>query len=81
MTGESYKKILKKTHDIYKGCEKNFQNNLDNLFDLEHVDALERMNISEDDIFLQKQREPRRPGCLAGVEKKLAEKEEQDREN
>lgn len=33
----------------------------------------------EDKIYLQKQREPGRPGYLAGVDRKLAEKEERAR--
>lgn len=54
--------------------------NLDNLFDIAHVDVLDRMKIEEDKIFLQRQREQGRPGCLAGVDKKLAEKEERTRQ-
>lgn len=37
------------------------------------------MKIEEDKVFLKKQREPGRPGCLAGVDKKLADKEERAR--
>lgn len=73
-------KNSKKKTLVYKRREEDFQNNLNNLFDIAHVDALERMKIEEDKIFLQKQREPGRPGCLAGVDKKLAEKEERTRE-
>lgn len=73
-------KNSKKIQDIYKRREEDFKNNLDNLFDIAHADALERMKIEEDKIFLQKQREPGRPGCLAGVDKKLAEKEERARQ-
>lgn len=69
-------KNCKKTQDIYKRREEDFQNDLDNLFDIAHANALEMMKIEEDKIFLQKQREPGRPGCLAGVDKNLAEKEE-----
>ena len=43
---------------------------LDNLFDIAHTDALERMKIEEDKIFLHRQIEPGHPGCLAGVDKK-----------
>lgn len=73
-------KNCKKTQDIYKRREEDFERDLDNLFDIAHADALERMKIEEDRIFLQKQREPGRPGCLAGVDKKLAEKEERARQ-
>lgn len=65
-------KNSKKIQDIYKRREEDFKNNLDNLFDT-HADEL--MKIEEDKIFLQNQREPGCPGCLAGVDKKLAEKE------
>ena len=47
---------------------------LDNLFDIAHADVLERMKIEEDKMFLHRQREPRRPGCLAGVDKKMLRK-------
>ena len=77
---EGVAKNSKKIQDIYKRREENFKNNLDNLFDIAHTDALERMKIDEDKIFLQKQREPGRPGCLAGIDKKLAEKEERARQ-
>lgn len=46
------------------------------MFDIAHADALQLIKIDEDKIFLQKQREPGRPGHLAGVDKKLTEKEE-----
>ncbi|CAG9783921.1 unnamed protein product [Diatraea saccharalis] len=45
-----------------------------------HADAFERMKIEEDKVFLKKQREPGRPGCLGGVDKKLADKEERARQ-
>ena len=37
---------------------------LDNLFDIAHADALERMKIEEDKMFLHTPREPGRPGCI-----------------
>ncbi|GBM77586.1 hypothetical protein AVEN_186852-1 [Araneus ventricosus] len=37
------------------------------------------MKINEDRMFLQRQREPGRPGHLGGVDKKLTEKEERAR--
>ena len=52
---------------------------LDNLFDIAHAEALERMKIEEDKMFLHRQREPGRLGCLAVVDKKIAEKEERSR--
>ena len=52
----------------------------DNLFDIAHGDALKKMKIEEDKMFLHRQREPGRLGCLAGVDKKIAEKEERSRQ-
>lgn len=73
-------KNCKKTQDTFKNRENNFKIELDNLFDIAHADAFERMKIEEDKVFLKKQREPGRPGCLGGVDKKLAEKEERARQ-
>ena len=53
---------------------------LDNVFDIAHTDALERMKIELDKMFLHRQREPGRPGCLVGVDKKIAGKEERSRQ-
>ena len=53
---------------------------LDNLFDSAHADTLERMKIEEDKMFSNRQRKPGHPGCLAGVDKKIAEKEERSRQ-
>jgi len=44
------------------------------LFDIAHVDALERMKIEEDKLFLMKQREPGQLGCLCGVGKNWQKK-------
>nr|CAH7757043.1 unnamed protein product [Callosobruchus chinensis] len=43
------------------------------------TNALQMMKIEEDKLFLQRQREPSRPGYLAGVDKKLARREERAR--
>lgn len=74
--GEIYKRMLKKTQDGYVQQRQGFLNTLDNLFDISHINALQTIKISEDKTFVQRQREPGRPGCLAGVDKKLADKEE-----
>lgn len=73
-------KNCKKAKETYKSREKCFENALDNLFDIAHADALGKMRIEEDKTFLIKQRQPGRPGCLAGVDKKLADKEERSRQ-
>ena len=70
-------KNCKKIQNVYKRREEEFQQNLDNLFDI--ADALEMIKIEEDKIFLQKQWESGRSGCLAGVDKKLAETDERAR--
>lgn len=69
----------KKTQDTFDQQRQEFLNNLDNLFDIAHIDALQIIKISEDKVFLQRQREPGRTGCLAGVDKNLADKEERVR--
>lgn len=76
---EGVKKNAQKTQNVFKQRRQEFVNNLDNLFDIAHADALQLMKINEDRIFLQRQREPGRPGHLAGVDKKLANKEERAR--
>lgn len=76
---EGAAKNCKKTLLTFKNRETNFVKDLDNLFDIAHADAFDRMKIEEDKDFLRKQREPGRPGCLGGIDKKLAEKEERDR--
>jgi len=73
-------KNCKKTLATFKDREKNFKISLDNLFDIAHADALKIIKIEEDKLFLNKQREPGRPGYLAGVDKKLTEKEERVRQ-
>ena len=68
MFGGSFKKIVRNPK-IRRRSEK-FQIDLDNLFDIAHADALERMKIKEDKMFLHRQREPGHPGCLVRVDKK-----------
>lgn len=73
-------KNCKKTQVTFKNRENIFVKELDNLFDIAHADAFDRMKIEEDKEFLRKQREPGRPGCLGGIDKRLAEKEERVRQ-
>lgn len=53
--------------------EKNskFVANLNDLFDIAHLNALNLMKIEEDKNFLNTQRQKGRPGCMIGVDKKL----------
>lgn len=53
-----------------------FVNNLDNLFDIAHANALNKMRNDGDIEFLKKQRENGRSGSMLGVDQKLADKEE-----
>ncbi|KAL1498419.1 hypothetical protein ABEB36_009225 [Hypothenemus hampei] len=71
-------KNANKTEDTFKLREENFKNNLDNLFDIAHADALKKMRKQEDKIFLQHQREPGRSGYIAGVDGTCAINEEQE---
>ncbi|GBM14788.1 hypothetical protein AVEN_86046-1 [Araneus ventricosus] len=70
--GQTYKKkkCKEKLQDVFKRRQQEFISNLDNLFDIAQADALQLMKIEEDRMFLQRQREPGRPG---GVDKKLAD--------
>ncbi|GBP50098.1 Uridine phosphorylase 2 [Eumeta japonica] len=73
-------KNCKKTQVTFKNRENNFVKDLDNLFDIAHADAFDRMKIEKDKDFLRKQREAGRPGCLGGIDQKLAEKKERVRQ-
>lgn len=48
---------------------KEFTSKLDNLFGIAHADTLKLIKV-EDNIFLQRQKEPGQPGCLLGRDKK-----------
>ncbi|GBP74674.1 hypothetical protein EVAR_58940_1 [Eumeta japonica] len=73
-------KNCKKTQVTFKNRENNFVKDLDNLFVIAHVDAFDRMKIEKDKDFLKKPREAGQPGCLGGIDKELAEKEERVRQ-
>ena len=49
-------KNCKKIQNVYRRREEEFQQNLDNLFDIANADALEMNKIEEDKIFLRKLR-------------------------
>ncbi|GBO04693.1 hypothetical protein AVEN_19393-1 [Araneus ventricosus] len=71
-------KNAKKLKGVFKQRQE-LESNLDNLFDIAHADALQLMKIEHDRMFLERQREPGRPGHLSGVDKKLTDKEERER--
>ncbi|GBN23001.1 hypothetical protein AVEN_206718-1 [Araneus ventricosus] len=56
--------------------EHNFISDLNNLFDIAHANALEIIKIEEDRKFLLSQREPKRRGCLMGIDMKLEKREQ-----
>ncbi|GBP23163.1 hypothetical protein EVAR_82326_1 [Eumeta japonica] len=62
--------------------EKEWQDNLEYLFDIAHADALNKITIEEDKLFLIAQRKRERPGTIGGVDKeyskKIARKEEKN---
>lgn len=62
--------------------EKEWQDSLDDLFDIAHADALNKITIEEDRLFLIEQRKRGRPGTMGGVDKvhlkKIAKKEEKN---
>ncbi len=53
-----------------------FTDSLHDLFDIAHQNALDLIKIEEDRQFLMAQREKGRRGCMAGVDRILAQKEE-----
>ncbi|GBM39742.1 hypothetical protein AVEN_66914-1 [Araneus ventricosus] len=56
--------------------ESNFISNLNNLFDIAHVNALEIIKNEENRKFFLSQGEPGRRVCLMGIAMKLAKREE-----
>lgn len=51
--------------------EKEFEENLNNLFDIAHANALNIIKIHKDKEFLLMQRQNGRPGCMLGIDMKL----------
>lgn len=67
----SVEKMKMKTKEQYD----KFIDELDDLFDIAHNDALTMMRIEEDKNFLKQQRMKGRPGSMLGIDQNLAEKE------
>ncbi len=81
---------LLKVYDEWKGLQKNltrgagkdkekrdiFVDNMDDLFDIAHSEAVEQLKNEEDKNFLILQRQKGRPGSMLGVDQKLKHKEE-----
>ena len=71
------KKNSKRQSETQKINEAEFINDLDNLFDVAHMNALSLITIEEDKDFLIAQREKGRRGCMISVDSALAAKEQQ----
>jgi hypothetical protein len=69
------KKHSSRATDTQQANEANFVNELDDLFDIAHLNALEMIKIPEDRQFLIAQREKGRRGFLGNIDKDFAEKE------
>lgn len=69
------KTIPEKRSDTLKKVVDIFVESLDDLFDIAAADALEKMKITEDIKFLKMQRQKGRPGCMAGVDQVLYNRE------
>lgn len=70
------RKVPEKRSGSAKKQEEDFVAALDDLFDISHANAMEMINIAEDRDFLTMQRQKGRPGCMAGVDRALYEKEQ-----
>ncbi|XP_050526437.1 uncharacterized protein LOC126897076 [Daktulosphaira vitifoliae] len=64
-----------RTSDLYKKREQNFVDQIEELFDIAHVNAISLMKIQEDIDFLRLQRTKGRPGCMMGVDMSLTQAE------
>lgn len=73
---ESLRKSRNRRNEKQIDAEKNFVNNVDDLFDIARNDAMEIMKNQEDKDFLENQLKKGRPGCMLGVDGLLAAKEE-----
>lgn len=74
------KTVAARRPDARKKAEDVFVEDLDDLFDIAHADALTLMKIDEDRQFLILQRQKGRPGCMAGVDMALFAQEKRTSE-
>lgn len=79
-TLRNLEKSNKKTSEQCRKKERDFDESLDNLFDIAHAEALNIIKIEEDKQFLLLQREKGRVGCMIGVDKKLSQTEKRKEE-
>ncbi|KAF2897735.1 hypothetical protein ILUMI_08441 [Ignelater luminosus] len=80
-TWRNLEKSCKRLSDTQKSKEKIFEGNMNNLFDIAHVNALSLISIEEDKEFLIAQRKPDREDSMIGIDLKLtaAEKRKAER--
>lgn len=76
---EEWRSLQKTRNSAYESVrikEKEFSDKIENyIFDIAASDAFEQMKIQEDKDFLIEQRKKGRPGSMAGVDDKLAQRE------
>lgn len=75
---QEWKALLKSKGKTNQKCRDNeiaFMENLDNVFDIAHSNALGMMTIEMDKQFLESQRQKGRPGCMLGDDVVLNRKE------
>jgi hypothetical protein len=65
---KALQKHKNRTTDGHRTREEKFLEQLDDVFDIAHADALTLINIPEDQAFLLSQREKGRPGSMASVD-------------
>lgn len=68
-------KNCKRQTPVQKKHEQDFLDNLDDLFDIAHANAMDTIKIKEDKLFLINQRKKGRPGSMIGGDQVLADKE------
>jgi hypothetical protein len=69
-------KHVARTTEINKNKQECFVNELDDLFGIAHMSALDIIKINIDRQFLLYQREKYRIGCMLGIDKNLQKTEE-----
>ena len=77
---KTLRKSASRRTDVQKEKEESFVNQMEDLFDIAHADALINMTNEEDKCFLLSQREKGRQGCLEAVDKVLDLREQRRRE-
>lgn len=79
----SFKKSISRQSETEKQKREKFIEEMDNLFDIAHNDALNMINNEEDKLFLISQRKKGRVGIMQGIDRTLTgvEKRREERES